>query len=398
MFGVCLTSDARFVVSVSNKFLIWDLSTSDLTRAVNPGVEGVFQGLVLSPDDRFAAAWTNNSQTILLNLLTSEQVVIDNPLLPETVKGARLLDTHVVLYGQSRWKMMTLQGAELESHTETCGLAGFQLLSMDFAGSADHFRVIFWTGELDDKRLALVNADNHGRRSDPLQLHSALVMNRKRNVLYACADCNMPDVSIFKLAGSGDDEDDDSNNGNRKGTLHRQDRVSIDDANSSAPPPDGTGWIKMGALPAGEPLLQLGLSENESHLLGTSALGFCIWDLAVTGSGEIKRTDLKLPMGVRNISVRLLHSNSVMLSKGNEYAVAGVRKNLYVWNMASGDLVKVLDAHFGRILSIVPYTVGPWNSVVTSSIDRSVKVWNLNNVFEQVHVIDRHELQIDSIR
>jgi len=36
--------------------------------------------------------------------------------------------------------------------------------------------------------------------------------------------------------------------------------------------------------------------------------------------------------------------------------------------------------------------------VITSSIDRTVKVWNLNNVFEQVHVIDRHELQIDSIR
>lgn len=61
-------------------------------------------------------------------------------------------------------------------------------------------------------------------------------------------------------------------------------------------------------------------------------------------------------------------------------------------------MVKVLDAHFGRILSLVPYTTGPWNSVITSSIDRTVKVWNMNNVFEQVHVIDRHELQIDSIR
>lgn len=42
--------------------------------------------------------------------------------------------------------------------------------------------------------------------------------------------------------------------------------------------------------------------------------------------------------------------------------------------------------------------MGNWNSVVTSSIDRSVKVWNINNIFEQVHVIDRHELQIDMIR
>jgi WD40 repeat protein len=36
--------------------------------------------------------------------------------------------------------------------------------------------------------------------------------------------------------------------------------------------------------------------------------------------------------------------------------------------------------------------------VITSSLDRTVKVWNINNIFEQVHVIDRHEMQIDSIR
>ena len=36
--------------------------------------------------------------------------------------------------------------------------------------------------------------------------------------------------------------------------------------------------------------------------------------------------------------------------------------------------------------------------VITSSLDRTVKVWNINNIFEQVHVIDRHELQVDDIR
>lgn len=74
------------------------------------------------------------------------------------------------------------------------------------------------------------------------------------------------------------------------------------------------------------------------------------------------------------------------------------RKMLYVWNMETEKLIKVLDAHFGRIISLLPLTTGNWNSVITSSIDRSVKVWNINNIFEQVHVIDRHELQIDSIR
>ncbi len=60
--------------------------------------------------------------------------------------------------------------------------------------------------------------------------------------------------------------------------------------------------------------------------------------------------------------------------------------------------MKVLDAHFGRIIQLESLTIGSWNSVITSSIDRSVKIWNINNIFEQVHVIDRHELPIDTIR
>lgn len=62
VFGFCLTSDFRYIVSISNKFITWDLSTSDLTRDVNPGIQGIMQQLVLSPDNRFAAAYTNNNQ------------------------------------------------------------------------------------------------------------------------------------------------------------------------------------------------------------------------------------------------------------------------------------------------------------------------------------------------
>jgi len=62
VFGFKLTSDLRYVVSVSNKFITWDLSTSDMTRDVNPGLEGLMQQLELSPDNRYAAAFTNNNQ------------------------------------------------------------------------------------------------------------------------------------------------------------------------------------------------------------------------------------------------------------------------------------------------------------------------------------------------
>ncbi len=74
-------------------------------------------------------------------------------------------------------------------------------------------------------------------------------------------------------------------------------------------------------------LLQLSLSETENHVLGTTALGFCIWNAAdfENKTPSAKRIDLKLPTGVRNISVSLLQSNSIILSKNDEFAVAGVR-------------------------------------------------------------------------
>jgi hypothetical protein len=47
---------------VSNKFITWDVSTSDLARQVHPNVEGLMMALETSPDNRFVAAYTNNNQ------------------------------------------------------------------------------------------------------------------------------------------------------------------------------------------------------------------------------------------------------------------------------------------------------------------------------------------------
>jgi len=153
-----------------------------------------------------------------------------------------------------------------------------------------------------------------------------------------------------------------------------------------------------------EMLLQLRLDQHDRMLLGTAGKGFVIWDFGSKDKDAAEECRLRegalylaLPHGVRNITTRIMQSNSIMVSSKLDYAVAGVRKNLYVWCLQSGQLAKVLDAHFGRIIQLEPLTIGNWNNLVTSSIDRSVKVWNINNIFEKVHVIDRHELQIDDI-
>ncbi len=67
-------------------------------------------GLDLSPDNKFAAAYTNNNQTILLNTLIGEFHIVDNPLGPgETVVGLNLLDMDLTIYGQYTWVRFDLR-------------------------------------------------------------------------------------------------------------------------------------------------------------------------------------------------------------------------------------------------------------------------------------------------
>ena len=53
---------------------------------------------------------------------------------------------------------------------------------------------------------------------------------------------------------------------------------------------------------------------------------------------------------------------------------------------------------FQRIVEIKSLVVGTDNCVVTSSIDRSIKIWDLDHIFEKERHIDKHSLTIDSIR
>ena len=79
IFSMRLTSDSRYIVSVSNRFITFDVVTSDLARQVYPGVEGLMLDLELSPDDKYAAAYTSNYQIIILNTLISEFIIVENP-------------------------------------------------------------------------------------------------------------------------------------------------------------------------------------------------------------------------------------------------------------------------------------------------------------------------------
>ena len=90
---------------------------------------------------------------------------------------------------------------------------------------------------------------------------------------------------------------------------------------------DGSSyWKKCMDMPRAhndttEYILQLKMDREEETLLATTGNGFVVWIFENNSDAAV----LLLPNGVRNISTRMLSSNSIMVSGTKNYAVAGVR-------------------------------------------------------------------------
>ena len=357
IFGFKLTSDFRYVVSVSNQFITWDVSTSDLTRQVNPNVKGLMLGLEISPDSRYVAAYTNNNQTILLNMMVSEFVVIENPLGEgQNIGGIVLLDTYLLIYGQLSWCRYSIGGKLLEKKV----LEGEKPILQMFMKPKCGTFFIRWSGDMNDSHMVLETIKDN-LEGLPLKFHSAYALSDDMNKVWVCPIENCHTVAMFEYK---------------------------------------TGcWLKqMEYSDNSRPLVQLSVPRGEEYIIGTHVNGFLIWT-KWNGRDEkpANAVTLSLPSGIRNIPIKMNKSNSCVLSARNTYAIAGIRKVLYIWSVKYGSLVKCLDAHFARIIDVQPLVCGSWNCVITSSFDKTVKVWNLNYIFEEVHNTDRHETQIDSI-
>ena len=50
-------------MSVSNKFVSWDVASSEVVRDIDPKADGMMMAMDLSKDSRFAAAFTKSVQT-----------------------------------------------------------------------------------------------------------------------------------------------------------------------------------------------------------------------------------------------------------------------------------------------------------------------------------------------
>ena len=362
VFGFKLTPDLRYIVSVSNKFITWDVATSDLVREVSPGVGGLMMDLEISPDNRFIAAYTSNNEVILLNALVSEVTIIKNPFgATENIVGLVLLDANLIAYGKWNWAIYSTNGGKMIKTHQT-RFINQPILSMKML-SVEDFSLINWSGDVSLDTSLIVSTFKEGEELCHIELHTAIVINRAQTKVWGCQSPDSNIVAMYELV---------------------QDKWQL-----------SIQYEKFS-----KPFLQLKMSSDEHFVIGTFSHGFQLWKTSKFSKMEqdIKKgITLKLPYQVYNVSQGMNKSSNCVLSANNQYAVSGIRKELYIWDAKNGDLVKTLAAHVGRIIDVQPLSMGALNIIITSSIDRTVKVWNINHIFEKVHHINRHELPIESV-
>ena len=200
IFAMKISADNRYIISCSNKFITFDVVTSDLARQVYPRTQGLMMGLELSPDNKFAAAYTNNNQTILLNTLISEFTIIENFLSSsETVLGMCLLDTSIVIYGQKTWGIFNLKGKLVEKKQfEAKG----EMLSLRMLDSLDSFSLISWSGSLEDPHMSL-STTQEGRQAEPLAGHSVITTNPRQTLAILCDTAGSHTVAMYRFQEGG---------------------------------------------------------------------------------------------------------------------------------------------------------------------------------------------------
>jgi hypothetical protein len=350
-FGVAITTDAKYLVSVSNRFIIWDLATADVFRIINPAIEGIMQNLVISQNDKYAISFTNINQVIICCIPTGEYKRIDKPVDgKDPILGTSITTTHFAVWSVSEWCLYTVEGKRV---SRTAGVPKIPIVTVDLKTEEEVY-VIASTGDVNESEMTLEVKNTKVKAFD---FHSCNVLNKKRDMMLCNIGISENALVVYRFQDSA--------------------------------------WVLDTSFDNPDKILGLTLSPDESYIVATTFTGYKMWNIH---KEHEKPNYLKLPTGIRNIPQKNQLTNSlVTFTKDNQYMVAGVRKNLYVWCTRTAQLYKILDAHFGRIIAIASITLNAYNIIVSSSMDKSIKVWNFDNIMENVNAIHRMEKPVETI-
>lgn len=180
VFGCSLTSDQRYVISTSTRFISWDLATSEVCRDIDPQAQGIMLGMAISKDNRFVVSFTSSYQLIILDIMLGHFVRVEKPMedgepiVDVCFTEDAAVDAKAVVFNSKCFRMFNKKGEHVAGGTFSVSLP--DVLSMRFFDDKINIS-LHWTGDqdLEDARLWLVHsATVGGERSEPRLFYHCL--------------------------------------------------------------------------------------------------------------------------------------------------------------------------------------------------------------------------------
>ena len=269
-----------------------------------------------------------------------------NPLTDGVIGVAALEDGLLVVHSSQDWALLDGRGVTLELHT---GLGEEPIVGVR-GRSREELQLVRGAGP-----GYCLSTRHKGRDLRPLAFHTAHCFHPSGTSLACCQDWPQYRVCQYELG--------------------RQ------------------GWLLTRATSLPEPPLQLSLAgQHSSWLVSTHTAGFRL--VRATGPAAGQQLSLALPRSTRNI-LAAGRAAVCLLSRDESLAVAGLRRQLHVWSVATQELLTSLEAHSGRIVEVAALPAS--NCVITSSLDKTLRVWDLSCVLAPVHTRPRLALPLQEV-
>ena len=339
-YGVHLTSDDRYLVSVSNEFIVWDLINGDIVQmSPKQGEEkivGIMQTMALTPNDCHAITTTSHGHIIIWTTMTGNckklKNILDNS---DPIKGVATNNTHFMVWTAQELYKFTIDGIRV-SKTQ-CELLGFNYYHVMMHPVLD-YQVLVYKQDINKFKATdvefCVEIKDADRVTGEMCFLNGLTVSSDMSTVYG-GQKGKETIAVYSV---------DMN------TLE---------------------WSITNELNSDTytPLLSLVLSSDERYLCGAATTGYKLWHLA----DNYKCLWLNLPFGnIPNMHVNML-SNSIIFTQSCQYVVSSVKNNIYVFDTMTGDMVRCLDVHFERVITLKSWEAGG-NMFVSSSHDNTIRV------------------------
>uniref|UniRef100_A0A0K0FUG2 NACHT domain-containing protein n=1 Tax=Strongyloides venezuelensis TaxID=75913 RepID=A0A0K0FUG2_STRVS len=382
VFGLDIITSRKMLISVSNQLIVWDTETGDLARKINPNIEGIFFGISTSHDGKYVAAYTNNNQVVIMSLMTGEYIIIEPDKMIKQMEILKIQfygteHNNLLIWSNNQYQIFDIDGNCLKVK-EIERFDNCKLLNM-FYQNEQNKAFIFWSGEKDDWEVKLCSTINN-TKIEEFQLTSALVFFDNKFTNGACC--------IQKMATTDKNFDSECDYMIVFIKLSDENTYIVDDIiedNLEDRPNDIIYWTRP---------------NKKNNGIQLDWICIVMIDGFILHQKYFNKTNiyLKLPSGIRNIPVKPMHTTSVMTFTSNDSIfVAAVRNSLYVWKVDTSTLIRTIDAHFGRILNLKQMIVHSQNLIISSSLDRTIKIWNMENIFEKSFYIFNMDQPVEKI-